>query len=252
VAGYGPRILALLEDGATPAEAIERALEADELRERRQLGVVSAEGESASFTGSECNDWAGDAQGLGYAAQGNILAGEAVVQGMASAFEQASGSLAERLMAALETAESAGGDRRGRQSAALLVERTGADEGPEGIDTIVDLRVDDHPEPIEELRRLLGIHAVQEERRRATVFYNHKEYERAVELLEGARERFPDDPLLLYDLACFESLAGRLEGALAHLGHALALDPTLRESVRADDDFVPIRDDPRWGSLIGG
>src|SRR2546423_7001487 len=158
-AAYGPEILDLLTRGLEPSEAIERALADDERRETRQLGVVDAHGRAAAFTGSECNEWASHATGPGYAAQGNILAGKAVVDEMARAFEDTSGALAERLVAALEAAQAAGGDRRGQQSAALVVERPGGIPGNrEGIDRIVDLRVDDHPEPIRELRRLLDLH----------------------------------------------------------------------------------------------
>src|SRR5919108_600325 len=159
-AGYGREILDLLARGLEPQAAIERALADDERGETRQLGVVDAQGRTAAFTGSECNEWAGHATGRGYAAQGNILAGERVVTEMARAFEDTGGALAERLVAALEAAQAAGGDRRGQQSAALVVERPGGiPASREGIDRIVDLRVDDHKEPIRELRRLLGLHA---------------------------------------------------------------------------------------------
>jgi len=157
-AAYGPEILDLLARGLQPADALERALADDERRETRQLGVVDARGRASAFTGSECNEWAGHATGPGYAAQGNILAGERVVAEMARAFEETLGALAERLVTALEAAQAAGGDRRGQQSAALVVERPGGiPESREGIDRIVDLRVDDHEEPIRELRRLLAI-----------------------------------------------------------------------------------------------
>src|ERR687887_2071311 len=116
-AAYGPEILDLLARGLEPAEAIEHALADDERRETRQLGVVDARGRAAAFTGSECNEWAGHATGPGYAAQGNILAGERVVTEMARAFEETTGALAERLVAALEAAQAAGGDRRGQETA---------------------------------------------------------------------------------------------------------------------------------------
>src|SRR5256885_2494445 len=158
-AAYGPEILELLARGLEPAGAIEHALADDERRETRQLGVVDARGRAAAYTGSECNEWAGHATGSGYAAQGNILAGEAVVAEMARALETTSGAPAERLVGVLEAAQAAGGDRRGQQSAALVVERPGGiPESREGIDRIVDLRVGDHEEPNPELRRLPGLH----------------------------------------------------------------------------------------------
>ena len=158
VAAYGPKVLALLEEGLEPAAALDRALADDRARETRQLGVVTADGRAAAHTGADCLPWAGHRVGDGYAVQGNILAGEAVVTEMERVFLETSGaSLAERLVSALESAQAAGGDRRGQQSSAIVVERAGAAaESREGIDRICELRVDDHPEPIVELRRLLG------------------------------------------------------------------------------------------------
>jgi uncharacterized Ntn-hydrolase superfamily protein len=246
VAGYGPRVLALLEEGLEPDAAIERALADDDGRETRQLGAVDVSGRGASFTGAQCNEWAGDVQGAGFAAQGNILGGEAVVQEMARAFRETEGELADRLMAALEAAERAGGDRRGRQSAALVVERPGGAERREGIDRIVDLRVDDHPEPIEELRRLLEMQHRWAAMLDTYVHYEAKEYDRAIELMDDALERWPDDPLLLFNRACHASLAGRREDALGSLRRALELDPGMVESARADSDFEPLANDPEF------
>ena len=254
VAAYGARVLEQLEAGAEPAEALRRVLADDDARETRQLGVVTADGRSASFTGSECNEWAGDVQGAAFAAQGNILAGPEVVAEMERAFEKTDGPLAERLMAALEAAEAAGGDRRGRQSAALMVERAGAAaEIPEGIDRVLDLRVDDHPEPIEELRRLLGIHTSWRLASEAMAFYERKDLEGGIELMLRGVERASDPSgVLLYQLACFESLAGKRDAALEHLGSAIAADPSWREAARADSDFDPLRDDPALQELLNG
>jgi uncharacterized Ntn-hydrolase superfamily protein len=155
---YGPEGLALLRDGLAAGEVVERLTAADDGREHRQLGVVDGAGGSASFTGSECHDWAGGATGPGFAAQGNILVSGATVEALALTFEGSAGSpLAERLLACLAAAQAAGGDRRGQQSAALLVVERGG--GYAGLsDVAVDLRVDDHPAPVEELRRLYAIH----------------------------------------------------------------------------------------------
>jgi uncharacterized Ntn-hydrolase superfamily protein len=252
VAGYGPRILELLEAGVSPAAAIEQALADDDGRATRQLGVVDARGVSASWTGSECNEWAGDVQGEGYAAQGNILAGEAVVTEMARAYEQAEGSLAERLIAAIEAAEAAGGDRRGQQSAALVVERVGAGESSRrGIDRIVDLRVDDHERPVAELRRLLELHARSQLADDAYVLYERGDPAAAAQALRAGRERFPDDAMLLYNLACFESLAGAREAALGNLERALELDASFTELARDDVDFEPLRGEEHFRRLVG-
>jgi uncharacterized Ntn-hydrolase superfamily protein len=155
---YGPEGLALLRDGLSAEEVVERLTSADEGRDQRQLGVVDANGGSASFTGSECHDWAGGRTGTGYAAQGNILVSEATVDAIADTFEATGGkSLEERLLDCLDAAQAAGGDSRGQQSAALLVvERDGGYAGLS--DVVFDLRVDDHERPLEELRRIYGLH----------------------------------------------------------------------------------------------
>ena len=149
VAVYGPQTLAFLEGGLGPEAALEQVLAGDPGRESRQLGAVVPDGSSASFTGAECLAWAGHRTGDGYAVQGNILAGEAVVVEMERAFLETGGSLAERLVSALEAGQAAGGDSRGQQSAAIVVEREGAaSESREGIDRVCELRVEDHPAPI--------------------------------------------------------------------------------------------------------
>ena len=154
---YGPDGLALLRQGLAAKEVVRRLTEADEERESRQLGVVDAEGRTATFTGTACHDWAGGRTGDGYAAQGNILVSAATVDALAETFEAQAGPLAERLLACLAAAQAAGGDRRGQQSASLLVVER--DAGYAGLsDLVVDLRVDEHERPIEELRRLYGIH----------------------------------------------------------------------------------------------
>ena len=153
---YGPRGLDLLSQGKHPQEAIDALTGDDEGRSRRQVGIVDAQGNAATFTGDGCLPWAGGRTGPHYAAQGNILTGPEVVDVMAAAFEATSGDLATRLVAALAAGQAAGGDARGRQSAALLVVREGG--GYAGYnDRYIDLRVDDHPTPIRELRRLLDI-----------------------------------------------------------------------------------------------
>jgi uncharacterized Ntn-hydrolase superfamily protein len=155
---YGPDGLALLRQGLSAEETVERLTAADDGRAQRQLGIVDGRGRSATYTGAECFDWAGGRTGPGYAAQGNILVSAATVDGLADTFERTTGkSLAERLLDCLDAAQAAGGDRRGQQSASLIVVQK--DGGYAGLsDTIVDLRVDDHERPLEELRRLYGIH----------------------------------------------------------------------------------------------
>jgi len=155
---YGPEGLELLREGFSAEEVVERLTAADGDRALRQLGIVDGEGRTATFTGEECHAWAGGRTGSGYAAQGNILVSGDTVDALAETFEATGGRpLAERLLDCLDAAEAAGGDSRGRQSAALLVvERDGGYASLS--DTLVDLRVDDHPDPLVELRRIHRLH----------------------------------------------------------------------------------------------
>jgi uncharacterized Ntn-hydrolase superfamily protein len=153
---YGPEGLALLASGLSAQETVERLTQADAGRNRRQVGVIGREGQPAIHTGSACPEWAGGIVGAEYACQGNTLVGQETVEAMAQAFERSVGPLWERLMAALAAGQAAGGDRRGQQSTALLMVREGA--GFRGFDDrMIDLRVDDHPSPIEELGRILRV-----------------------------------------------------------------------------------------------
>jgi uncharacterized Ntn-hydrolase superfamily protein len=159
--GYGPDGLKLMREGKSPREALDALLAADPQRALRQIGFVDAQGRTAAHTGAECNGWAGHREGKNFTVEGNLLAGEAVVTGMADAFEKAraegKGELADWLMAALRAAQEAGGDKRGQQSAALLIVRAKAGPGGDN-DRFIDLRVEDHEKPIEELGRLLDLH----------------------------------------------------------------------------------------------
>jgi uncharacterized Ntn-hydrolase superfamily protein len=156
---YGPRGLDLMAAGNSAEQAVKALTSADEDREHRQVGVVDARGRVSTFTGSECFDWAGGVTGEHYAAQGNILVGKETVEAMATAYEETDGDLATRLLGALDAGQGAGGDSRGKQSAALLVVREGGGYGGDN-DRVVDLRVDDHPEPIRELTRIRDLHTL--------------------------------------------------------------------------------------------
>ena len=154
---FGPQGLALMADGSSAQEALDALLAGDEGREHRQAGFVDAAGNVAAWTGGECFDWAGHVTGQGFTCQGNILTGRNVVEAMADAFRAAEGELAERLLAALAAGDAAGGDSRGRQAAALYVARANGSYGG-AIDRYIDLRVDDHSGPVDELVRLLKLH----------------------------------------------------------------------------------------------
>jgi uncharacterized Ntn-hydrolase superfamily protein len=217
---YGPDGLALLRQGRSAHDVVEELTAADEGRAERQLGVVDARGGAATFTGESCHDWAGGRTGDGYAAQGNILVSAATVDALADAFEASSAPLAERLLASLAAAQTAGGDRRGQQSASLLVvERDGGYAALS--DTLVDLRVDDHERPIEELQRLHEIHGL---------LFGKTPRERWLPLDEGLRLEV-DDLLArlghdsLADWAGVANLEERVDGETA-------IDPVVLEELR--------------------
>lgn len=203
--------LHLLADGRSAAEALRALVDADEGREHRQVGIVDASGAAETYTGSECLDWAGGISAPGVAIQGNILVGEPVVEAMKSAWDGTVGEpLARRLLAALTAGDAAGGDRRGRQSAALLVVQEGAGYG--GFDDVaVSLRVDDHAEPVRELTRLLDLND----------FYMTP---------PPAHDRLPVDP----------ALAADLDRRARALGHAdfLAWVGTENYEMRVGDDLA--------------
>ena len=156
---FGPRTLMALR-GGIPLELVSQAFaESDEQHDQRQYGLVDAHAHALTFTGAACHPWAGGRTGEGYAAQGNLLVGPEVVDALSETFEGTTGALAERLVAALKAGDAAGGDKRGRQSAALLVVREAGGYGGFN-DRYLDLRVDDHPAPVGELGRLLELHAL--------------------------------------------------------------------------------------------
>jgi uncharacterized Ntn-hydrolase superfamily protein len=162
--GYGPKALALLRQGLTPEQVVQQLIAQDTFPRLngRQVAVLDARGRVAVHTGEGASEWAGHRSGPNFSAQGNILAGPQVVEAMAQAFQNTTGQLAEKLMAALEAGQEAGGDRRGQQSAALLVVRNGGGRGYDN-DYFIRLHVDDHPTPIAELRRLLTMQLRPEE-----------------------------------------------------------------------------------------
>ncbi len=159
---YGPEGLALMKQGLSAQEALDRLLAQDEERDVRQVAMVDRQGRVAVWTGPKCIAAAGHRAGVGYSVQANLMVNDSVWPAMAAAYEAAGGDLAERLLAALDAAEAQGGDIRGRQSAAILIVR-GESTGKPWLDRLVDLRVEDHPAPLVELRRLLGVHRAYEQ-----------------------------------------------------------------------------------------
>jgi uncharacterized Ntn-hydrolase superfamily protein len=208
---HGPRGLALLGSGLSASEALVALAAVDSSWQGRQLGVVDARGGSASWTGSSALDWAGGETGPGFACQGNILAGPKVVSEMARAFRETRGELAERMIAALEAGQAAGGDKRGQQSAAILIARP-SETNPEYEERYIDLRVEDHKTPIRELRRVWqifqGFHLANAHLTYAADFEARGrkdladlERDRVGEILERALARGERDPSVLNGLA---------------------------------------------------
>lgn len=154
---FGPKGLALMAEGKTARETLDSLIAEDDGRDLRQVGIVDAKGNAATYTGSKCYDWAGGITGEHYAAQGNILVSQETVEAMGRTFEGTKGSLAERLLRSLDAGQAAGGDSRGKQSAALLIVKENGGYGGFN-DRAVDLRVDDHPDPIRELIRIYNLH----------------------------------------------------------------------------------------------
>jgi uncharacterized Ntn-hydrolase superfamily protein len=215
---FGPEGLALMASGLPGEEALARLLGEDDGREDRQVGVVDAAGGEATYTGSKCMDWAGGVTGRGFAAQGNILVGEQVVADMSRAFSGTEGDLCDRLLAALLAGDRAGGDRRGRQSAALLVVREGG--GYEGRnDRYIDLRVDDHPDAPRELARVFDVYDTTVLIRNDPLLPATSELVTDLQRRLAALGRYDGDPSGAYDAATREAVAGwagehNLEGRL--------------------------------------
>jgi uncharacterized Ntn-hydrolase superfamily protein len=154
---FGPNGLEMLAQGKSAEEVVKALTDADNGRDNRQLGIVDTKGNVAAFTGKKCSAWAGHKLGMNYACQGNLLAGEAVIESMAKAFEETKGPLTWRLMAALDAGDKAGGDKRGKQSAAIQVVKDKTGNAMADYRHYVDFRVDDHKAPVEELARLVAL-----------------------------------------------------------------------------------------------
>ena len=242
---FGPRGLELLSLGLTPEETVKVLLRTDSGNNARQVGIVSAAGDSANYSGPGCTTWAGGRKGPSYAVQGNILAGESVVVAMESAFLASKGKpLAERLFAALMAGDAAGGDSRGKQSAAILVCRERA--GFNGFtDRAVDIRVDDSPEPFVEIGRLLGLAMVNDAWNRGWTAFTEKRFPEALTWQERAAARAESQPGMLpevlYDLAVIRLASGDKAGAQAAVKRAIRLNPKLATQARQDNDLAGLR-----------
>ncbi len=249
---YGPKGLALLEQGLSAEDVLQRLLRNDELHEHRQVALVDAQGRIAQHTGRECLEWAGHKAGQTWAAQGNILASAEVLDAMGEAFERTEGLLAEKLMAALEAGQAAGGDRRGQQAGGILVVRPNAYfDGP--FDRLVDIRVDDHPQPIGELRRLLELALPSVYLLNTRLFLERGQPGRAKELLDRALGREPEQPILRLALVGYYAHTGQKAQALSILEDVLVSAGDERAGfvryVKTNALFKPLHGDDEFQKL---
>lgn len=245
---FGWRGLELLEKGATPDEIVTILLRDDPNPLRRQFGIVSADGKSATYTGSDCVPWAGGRSGPDYAVQGNILAGEGVVAAMESTFVTTKGTLADRLYAALVAGDRMGGDSRGKQSASLLVVKNGAGYGG-FTDQAIDIRVDDHAEPFVELGRLLDYAQMNYSWNEAWTLFKNKKAVEALPHMERTAKLAPENPEVLYDLAVIRLAAGNDATALKALEAALRLNPKLKAQARGDSDMEALKGNEKFKTM---
>jgi len=221
---YGPRGLALMQGGVDAASALQQLLVADPGAAGRQVAIVDAAGGVAAHTGSSCVPEAGHVTGDGVSCQANIMASAQVWPSMLSAFEHTNGSLLERLLAALDAAELEGGDIRGRQSAAILV----VPADGEGWETVASLRVEDHPEPLVELRRLVRLRDAYELAGQADQLAGAGHHDQAARLYEQASERAPENHELLFWAALGAAQTGDLDTATARVRKAIGMQPGWR------------------------
>lgn len=211
---FGPEGLKLMAKGMSPKAVLEKMINVDEGKEVRQLALLNAKGQVAAFTGKNCIEAAGHREGNGYAVQANLMANDKVWPAMAEAFEENNNlPLAERMLVALEAAQEAGGDIRGKQSAALLVV-SARSTGQPWVDRKVDLRIDDHPTPIKELGRLLKVHRAYEHMNRGDLAVEKGEIEKAMQEYSAAEKMFPENAEMKFWHAVTLANIGKLEEAL--------------------------------------
>ena len=227
-AGYGPQLLDLLVAGVSAEQALATLVANDPAGDSRQVAVVDGAGRVAAHTGSACMAYAGHATGAGVSCQANIMATERVWPAMLETFTAASGSLTSRLLDALDAAEREGGDLRGRQSAAILVVAPDA----EPWETVVSLRVEDHADPLPELRRLVALHDAYALANEADELLNSGHHDEAARLYVEASRLAPGNHELLFWAGLGVAQAGDLEAGVAQVQEAIAIQPTWRELLR--------------------
>lgn len=210
---FGPRGIEMMKEGMTAEEVVDKLIELDDGRDVRQLAILDVNGNVKAYTGKNCIPGAGHFVGENYSVQANLMLNETVWSAMSEAFENTTGPLAERMVAALEAAENAGGDIRGKQSACILVVK-GKSTGKVWEDRLIDLRVEDHPEPVKEIKRLLKVHRAYEHMNKGDLAVEHGDMELAMKEYSAAEEMFPENEEMKYWHAVTLVNNGDLENAL--------------------------------------
>lgn len=244
---YGKLIIDGIERGMTPQQALEFALRADKDPDRRQVSVIDIKGRSASWTSKTIPDWKGHRCTQSYCVQGNTLAGEGVIDAMAKAYEAAQGPMAERLLAALDAGEAAGGDRRGMQGAMLKVVKplVRADFD----DTLLDIRVDDHKQPLVELRRILGVTRAMETISRVGPLIEKNDLTGAMKVAQSALDSSPEYDLALVAMADINLRLGQRAEALKAIERAIASNPAQKAQLARSKTFAALSNDPEFQKL---
>jgi uncharacterized Ntn-hydrolase superfamily protein len=238
----------LLEAGLTPQQALDMMLRSDERRDTRQVAILDIQGRTAAFTSPSINDWKGHKCGTDYCAQGNILVGPEVVDAMARSFEASRGPLAERLLEALEAAQARGGDRRGTQSASLMILKPLVIGG--FGDRALDLRVDEHRAPIPELRRILNAVRSGEILSEATAQLSANDLKGAMDKAIAARDKSATNDAAWVRIADIHLRIGQKAEAMAAIAKAVELNPANKQQLLRDDGFKAVRDDPAFRALV--
>ncbi len=244
---YGIMGLELLQKGMTPQAVIDSLTKADPGSSRRQIGVIDSKGNAATYTGKDCMFWAGGKVGTNCAAQGNILVADSVVNKMVAAFENTQGELAEKLLAALLAGDSAGGDARGKQSAALLVVQKSSNLR---YDRKIDIRVDDSQEPFKEIKRLFNIAAPLSHLNMAAQYNQAGDLINAVKEARKSVQLGPGMPETYYDLACYLSLSGNFDEAFVSIQKSLSIAPGFKKMAANDPDLAGLKSKPEFLELI--
>lgn len=245
---YGTMGVTLLQAGMTPQQALDTMVRGDAGRDSRQVSILDIRGRTAAWTSPAITDWKGHKCGVDYCAQGNTLLGPQVVEAMSRSFESSTGPLAERLLAALDAAQAAGGEKRGMESASLLILKPLAIQ--EYGDRELDLRVDEHKTPLVELRRVLNAFRSRELMSEATSTLNKGDLQGAMSKAIAARDKFPDNDSAWVAIADINLRQGKKNDALQALRTAVTLNAANKRQLKNDSHFKSLYEDPEFVKIV--